>query len=254
MATGTNGLAGRVAIVTGAGAGIGRAIAAELVVRGAAVAIIDRDADAGERAATSLAEAGEAAFFEADVADAASVEAAVAGVARAYQRIDIAVNNAGILDGFLPVLDTDEQLWDRVLDVNLKGVFLVTKAALPHMIGRGGGVFVNMASAAGLVGGLGGIAYTASKHAIIGFTRQLVVDYGHQGIRANAICPGSIDTELSRTFLKDHPDVVELVNSVPAGRQGDPSEVARLAAFLAGEDSSFITGAALPIDGGWTSR
>jgi 3-oxoacyl-[acyl-carrier protein] reductase len=147
MATTSDGLDGRVAIVTGAAAGIGRAIAAELVVRGAAVAIIDRDAAAGERTAATLAEAGEAAFFEADVADAESVQAAVACAARAYERIDIAVNNAGILDGFLPVLQTDEALWDRVLDVNLKGVFLVTKAALPHMISGGGGVFVNMASA-----------------------------------------------------------------------------------------------------------
>jgi 3-oxoacyl-[acyl-carrier protein] reductase len=113
---------------------------------------------------------------------------------------------------------------------------------------------VNMASAAGTVGGLGGTAYTSSKHGVIGLTRQLAIDYGAHGIRANALCPGSIDTEMSRVFLAENPDVATLVNSVPAGRQGSPEEIARLAAFLAGDEAPFITGAVLTIDGGWTTR
>jgi 3-oxoacyl-[acyl-carrier protein] reductase len=166
----------------------------------------------------------------------------------------VVVNNAGILDDFLPVLDTSEELWDRVLSVNLKGMFLMARATLPLMIAGGAGVFVNIASGAGLVAGMGGTAYTSSKHGVIGLTKQMASDYGSAGIRANAICPGSIDTELSREFLKDNPDVEAVVTAVPSGRQGQASEIAKLAAFLASPDSAFMTGAAVPIDGGWTVR
>jgi 3-oxoacyl-[acyl-carrier protein] reductase len=253
MAAGS--LAGRTAFVTGAASGIGRAIAGAVAAQGGTVALVDIDAAAVERATDELVAGGaHAAPFVADVSDSASVQAAAAAATQTFGQVDVVFNNAGILDDFLPVLETSEELWQRVIAVNLTGMFLVAKALLPQMVERGSGVFVNTSSGAGLVGGLGGTAYTSSKHGVIGLTRQIAVDYGPSGVRAVAICPGSIDTELSRRFLVDNPAVVELVNAVPAGRQGTPEEIAALAAFLAGPDAGFITGAAFPIDGGWTTR
>lgn len=248
-------LEGRVALVTGAGAGLGRAIAAELAARGADVAVTGRSPGSiAETAEQVRAAGGSARSFTLDVASGASVEAAVGEITASLGRIDIVINNAGVLDAFLPAIDTSEALWDEILTINLKGQFLVARAVLPQMVRRRSGVFVNMASAAGTVGGMGGTAYTSSKHGVIGLTRQMAVDYGPHGVRANALCPGSIDTEMSRVFLAENPDVVTLVNSVPAGRQGSPEEIARLAAFLAGDEAPFMTGAVLTIDGGWTTR
>ncbi|MCW2767882.1 MAG: 2-hydroxypropyl-CoM dehydrogenase [Nocardioides sp.] len=241
--------------MTGAGAGIGQAIAWELAARGATVGVLDINAAAASAtAAVIVGRGGSAVGVQGDVSDAKSVEGAVAEVADAFGAIGIVINNAGILDDFLPVLDTSEELWDRVLAVNLTGMFLVARATLPAMIESGGGVFVNIASGAALVAGMGGTAYTSSKHGVIGLTKQIASDYGPMGIRANAICPGSIDTELSRLFLKDNPAVQKIVDGVPAGRQGKASEIAKLAAFLASEDSTFMTGASVAIDGGWTVR
>jgi 3-oxoacyl-[acyl-carrier protein] reductase len=248
-------MTGVTAIVTGAGAGIGQAIALELAECGAAVAILDRDVNSAAATADIIAgSGGQGLAVEADVADSASINAAVSLIKRDLGTPTVVVNNAGILDDFLPVLDTSEELWDRVLSVNLKGMFLMARATLPLMIAGGAGVFVNIASGAGLVAGMGGTAYTSSKHGVIGLTKQMASDYGSAGIRANAICPGSIDTELSREFLKDNPDVEAVVKAVPSGRQGQASEIAKLAAFLASPDSAFMTGAAVPIDGGWTVR
>jgi 3-oxoacyl-[acyl-carrier protein] reductase len=248
-------LIGKAALVTGAGAGIGRAIAIELGTRGAAVAVLDVDPIAASRtAATIEGKGGRAASVQADVSDATGVRRAAEEAAAVLGPIGVVVNNAGILDDFLPVLDTSEELWDRVLSINLKGMFLTARATLPAMIANGGGVFVNVASGAALVAGMGGTAYTASKHGVIGLTKQLAFDYGSQGVRANAICPGSIDTELSRLFLKDNPAVQKIVDAVPAGRQGKPEEIAKVAAFLVSEDSAFMTGSAVTIDGGWTVR
>ena len=150
--------------------------------------------------------------------------------------------------------ETSDALWDRVLAVNLTGPFTVSRAFIPHMLERGSGTFVNIASMAGLIAQAGGTAYTVSKHGVIGLTRQVSADYGQRGIRANAICPGSIDTEMSREFLKNAPEVQQIVDSVPAGRQGRPEEIAELATYLASDLSAFIHGAAMVIDGGWTIR
>jgi len=248
-------LNGRIAIVTGAGSGIGRAIAVELAGQGAAVAILDVNAERATETSRDVGAAGgQAMALECDVSEAGSVTAAVAAVTNSLGVPTVVANNAGILDDFLPALDTDEVLWNGVLAVNLTGMFHMTRATLPGMIQQGYGVFVNMASGAGLVAGMGGTAYTTSKHGVIGFTKQVALDYGKQGIRANAICPGSIDTELSRTFLQDNPGVQKIVDSVPAGRQGKAREIGKLASFLAGDDSAFMTGASVVIDGGWTIR
>jgi len=251
----SNDLAGKTAFVTGAGTGIGKAIAKELGARGATIGILDIDGHTADTAAAEIVgDGGAAVGGVVDVADSRSVQSAVRGIVAQIGHADIVVNNAGILDDFQPLLGTTEEVWLRVIAVNLTGIFHVTHATLPAMIEAGSGAFVNIASGAGLVAGMGGTAYTSSKHGVIGLTRQIASDYGRDGVRANAICPGSIDTELSRAFLRENPGVQKLVEAVPAGRQGQPEEIAKLAAFLAGPESDFITGAAAVIDGGWTIR
>ncbi len=245
----------KVAVVTGAGRGLGRAIAEQYGREGASVICCDLDPVAAQAAADALGVAGGSAIaIPADVADRASVAALAEQALAAFGRIDIVCTNAGILDDFMPLAETSDALWDRVLAVNLTGPFTVSRAFIPHMLERGSGTFVNIASMAGLIAQAGGTAYTVSKHGVIGLTRQVSADYGQRGIRANAICPGSIDTEMSREFLKNAPEVQQIVDSVPAGRQGRPEEIAELATYLASDLSAFIHGAAMVIDGGWTIR
>ncbi len=155
------------------------------------------------------------------------------------------------MDDYKPVLETSEELWNLVLDVNLKGAFLTSKRLIPHMLENGGGVIVNTASISGVVAGGGGAAYTASKHGVLGLTRQLAFDYGPKGIRANAICPGAVATGMTEEVFSN-PAALERVNAVPAGRYAQPEEIAKLALYLASDDSSFVHGAAFLIDGGWT--
>lgn len=248
-------LENKTALVTGAGRGLGHAIATQYAREGASVVCCDRDANTAQATADAIgAMGGSALACVVDVADRASVAAMTHHALDAFGRVDIVCNNAGILDNFLPAADTSDALWDQVLAVNLTGPFLVSRAFIPHMLERGSGTFVNIASMAGLVAQAGGTAYTVSKHGVIGLTRQISADYGQLGIRANAICPGSIDTELSREFLKNAPEVQQVVESVPAGRMGRPEEIAELATYLASDAASFIHGAAMVIDGGWTIR
>lgn len=245
----------KVAVVTGAGRGLGHAIATQYAREGASVICCDLDAAAAQATANAIgATGGSAVAFATDVADRAAVSAMASHALNAFGHVDIVCNNAGILDDFLPAADTSDALWDRVIAVNLTGPFTISRAFIPHMLERGSGTFVNIASMAGLVAQAGGTAYTVSKHGVIGLTRQIAADYGQRGIRANAICPGSIDTDLSREFLKDAPEVLQIVNSVPAGRMGRPEEIAELATYLASDSAGFIHGAAMVIDGGWTIR
>jgi 3-oxoacyl-[acyl-carrier protein] reductase len=248
-------LEGTVALVTGAGQGLGRAIAQAFGAERASVAAVDINPETARETCASVSAAGGVAIaLEADVSSRSSVAEMTATALQELGRVDVVCNNAGILDGFAPAGDVGDELWDRVIAVNLTGNFLVTRAMLPQMLERGSGTFVNIASMAGFIAGAGGAAYTASKHGVIGLTRQVSVDYGPRGVRANAICPGSMDTEMSREFLAREPAVLDIVNSVPAGRQGRPDEVAKLAVYLASEDSAFMHGAAVVIDGGWTVR
>jgi 3-oxoacyl-[acyl-carrier protein] reductase len=204
---------------------------------------------------TVEADGGTAHGVEADVSDRASVSDAAARTLALVGNVTVLMNNAGVLDDYAPILDTDEELWDRVIGINLTGVYRVTRALLPSMLEAGGGAIVNTCSIAGLVAGGGGTAYTASKHGVLGLTRQLAFDYGQQGVRVNCICPGAVETGMTRElFAAGDAAVMESVNSVPAGRYAQPEELANLALFLASEDSSFSHGAHFVADGGWTIR
>lgn len=242
----------KIALVTGAGSGIGRAIAQEFSEAGARVICLDVNREAAHTTAKALVGATGVAC---DIANASEV-AEVSKTAEAEMgRIDILVNCAGILDGYAPVTETSEALWDKILGVNLKGMFLASRAVLPGMVARRYGVIINISSIAGLVAGGGGAAYTASKHGVIGLTRQMSYDYGKQGIRTNAICPGAVETAMTKEILTSGDmAVMELVRSVPAGRHGQPEEIAKMALYLASDDASFVHGAVMTIDGGWTVK
>jgi 3-oxoacyl-[acyl-carrier protein] reductase len=244
-------LQNKIAFVTGAGSGIGLAIAQELAARGAKVLCVDISAE--KAAATAQALPG-AVCIPCDVADIASVEAAVAA-AQAEGVLDILVNCAGILDGLTPVLETSDALRDKVLGINLKGMFQLTRAFLPGMVEKRDGAIVNIASIAGMVAGAGGAAYTTSKHAVIGLTRQTSLDYSPFNVRVNAVCPGAINTTRTTNVLAgSESDVIAAINAVPAKRLGEPGEIAKMVAFLASEDTLYIHGSVFPVDGGWTAR
>ena len=251
----SNELNQKIAVVTGSGKGIGRAIAERFAKAGASLVCCDIDEASARVAAEHIVSNGGTAIgLRTDVSDKASVKALVESTLEKFGRVDIVCNNAGILDNYAPLGDVTDELWQRIIGINLTGAFLVSRAFLPGMLEQGSGTFVNMASIAGLVAQAGGLAYTVSKHGVIGLTRQISADYGKRGIRANAICPGAIETDLAREFLNDAPEVRAIVESVPAGRLGRPEEIADFAAYLASDASSFVHGAALVIDGGWTIR
>jgi NAD(P)-dependent dehydrogenase (short-subunit alcohol dehydrogenase family) len=252
----TDRLAGKVALITGAGSGMGRA-AAELFAReGARVVVCDLADEPGKATVDAVrAVGGEATFVRADVSQWNDCVAMVRTAVDAYGGLHVVYNNAGIFpadDG--GVLDTPEPTWDRVMNVNLKGVWLGCKAAIPALRASGGGSIVNVASFVALVGAATAqIAYTASKGGVLAMTRELAVEYARQGIRANALCPGPIETPLLQELLAD-PDLrARRMVHIPMGRLGRAEELAKAALFLASDDSSFMTGAALVVDGGITA-
>lgn len=240
------------AVVTGAASGIGEAIAHELASHGASVVVADVAEDV-HAVADDVSEAGGEAIAQVtDISDPEEIDALVDTAVAEFGTIDVLCNNAGVFDESRSVGDTSETQWDHVLDVNLKGVFLLTKAALPHLQeGDGEGVVVNTASIAGKVAGGGGTAYTSSKHGLIGFTKQFANDYGPD-VRANAVCPGFIDTGMTDDMIAETPDEVHaIVDGTPAKRYAEPEEVARVVRFLASDDASFMYGTAVDVDGGW---
>lgn len=240
--------AGQRVFITGAASGIGRAQAVEFLEGGAFVFGFDLDRE-GLDSLASLYEG-----FRFSVGSVSDGSAIVEAVAQAGA-IDILCNTAGVLDGFAKTLETDEALWDHILETNVKGMFLVTNAVLPQMLERKAGVVVNMASIAGLVAGGGGAAYTASKHAVIGYTKQLSMDYCREGIRANAIAPGAIQTPMNAAdFAGDGAMAKWVADETPAGRWAQPDEVAKLTLYLASNAASYIHGTVIPIDGGWTAK
>jgi NAD(P)-dependent dehydrogenase (short-subunit alcohol dehydrogenase family) len=251
-------LAGKVALVTGAGSGIGQAIALLFAAEGAKVGVADFSEAGGNATVSQIrAAGGEAEFFRVDVSRSAEVKAAVDGALRRWGQLDILCNNAGI-GVAATVVETAEEDWDRTLAVDLKGVFLGCKYAIPPMIARGGGVIVNTASVAGQVGVLNRAAYCAAKAGVVGLTKSVAVDYIGQNIRINAICPGTVDSPWIQKILSAQPDPVaerqRMVERQPMGRMGEPAEIAKAALYLACDDSAFVTGTALIIDGGLMAR
>ncbi|HET7795524.1 MAG TPA: glucose 1-dehydrogenase [Rhizobacter sp.] len=245
----------KVILVTGGSSGIGRATAEVLAREGARVVIGDVDEAGGTAVAQRIRQAGGEARFETmDVCNAVQVAATLQQVIARHGRIDGAFNNAGVLDGtFLASADQPEPLWDRVIDVNLKGTWLCMKHEIPLMLARGGGVIVNHASVAGLFANrIVGAAYIASKHGVVGLTRAAALEYASQGLRINAVCPGIIDeTTMSEViFGNDQEREAQIKALYPVGRVGELAEVAEAVAWLFSDASSFITGHALPIDGG----
>jgi len=258
----------RMAVVTGAGSGIGRAVALALARGGAPVAAVDLDGASAEETVALIAKAGgRAKAFQGDTSQAADVNRAVDGAVAALGPLQIMVNNAGILDGYFNVDDMDEALWRRVIDIDLTGVFLGCKRALKDMLPRGLGRIVNMASVAGLNGTGGGAAYIAAQHGVVGLTRQMAVVYSARGITINAVCPGPILTNLrqhSQEILgPGAPDMTgrgiavndEQVRAVvPAGRRGTVEDIASAVCYLASDEAGYITGHSMVVDGGWRAK
>ena len=246
----------RTAVVTGGGHGIGRACADRLAAEGATVVILDRDGDAAARAADGIADrSGRALGLQVDVAVDAEVEAAVAQLHERYGHVDVLVNNAGYLRPGTALTQTIED-WDRTFGVNVRAMFLLSRAILPGMVERGAGSIVNIASTAGLVGEADNIAYATSKGAVVNLTRQLAADFSSAGVRVNCVCPGWVPTGFNDPFLRDmsEDEVQAMVEGqVPLGRQGTPEEIAAAVAFLASDEASFIVGQALGVDGGVTA-
>ena len=247
-------LDGRIAVVTGAGSGMGRAMVREFHEQGANVVAVDLSGPAAEETIALLKDPDRSMALTADVSRLADVEATVAAVIDRFARIDLLCNNAGVLDDYTPADQTSDELWQRVLGVNLTGAFYFARAVVPAMIAQGKGTIINTASISSFVAGGGGAAYTAAKHGLLGLTRQLAFDYGKHGVRVNAICPGAIHTGMTNHLLTPegrNPHVDAAVAGTPAGRWGTPEEIARLALYLASDDADFIHGAAFTIDGGW---
>ncbi|MFZ9681895.1 MAG: SDR family NAD(P)-dependent oxidoreductase [Cephaloticoccus sp.] len=245
-------LSGKVALVTGAGSGIGRAIAERFAKAGAKVHVGDLNESAGRETVSLITAAGGAAEFQSlDVGD----ESAVARVAAATGPLDILVNNAGI--GHVgTILQTNADDMDRLYRVNVRGVFSVTKAYIGDMIARRSGSIINLASIGGIIGVRDRFAYVTTKFAVVGITKQLALDHSADGVRCNCICPGRIETPFVQARLKEYPDPEQAYRDMSAtqliGRMGRPEEIAAAAHYLASDEASLVTGASLLADGGWS--
>ena len=251
-------LEGRISLVTGAGSGIGRATSLVMAREGATVVVSDNNADGGEETLSAVKEAGgEGMFVHADVSRPDDVAALVGQVVAAYGRLDCAYNNAGI-EGFMAgrLHEYPEDVWDRLIDINLKGVWLCLKHEIPQMMQQGGGAIVNTASGAGLVGSRQMSAYVASKHAVVGLTKAAALEYARDGIRVNAVCPGIIDTPMVRRLIEGRDPGYEASIPIrqPIGRLGTPEEIAESVTWLCSDAASLVTGVAMAVDGGFTAQ
>jgi NAD(P)-dependent dehydrogenase (short-subunit alcohol dehydrogenase family) len=248
----------KVALVTGGGSGIGRATALAFAGEGAKVVVADVSVEGGEGTVRLIGEAGgEALFVQCDVSKSMEVEAMIQRTNKAYGGLDCAFNNAGIGGDITSLPNYEEAIWDRVLRINLKGVWLCMKYEIPEMLKRGGGAIVSTSSVAGLVGHPDP-AYSASKHGVVGLTKTVALEYAKAGIRVNAICPGGVDTPLLNTLFELMPAGADarkaLLDMHPVGRFASPQEIAATVLFLCSDAASFMTGSILSVDGGWTAQ
>ncbi|MBP3039970.1 glucose 1-dehydrogenase [Bacillaceae bacterium Marseille-Q3522] len=238
----------KVTIVTGAASGMGKTEAITFAKEGAKVVVADLNLQGSLQVANEIKKKnGQAIAINVNVTNNEDLKKLVDTTIDSFGRIDVLINNAGIFDKYTNSLDTTEEQWDQIFSINLKAVFKLCNLVLPGMIERGNGTIVNIASIAGLVAQMGGAAYTASKHGVIGYTKHLAAVYSHKGIKINAICPGTIRTPMTAEMLKTRP-----TDKIPLDRFGEAKEVAELAVFLASDEAKFMSGAAIPIDGGYT--
>jgi NAD(P)-dependent dehydrogenase (short-subunit alcohol dehydrogenase family) len=246
--------AGKVAFITGAGSGIGRATAIAFAAEGANVALADIDAAGNEETARLVREyGGQVLTAKCDVTSSSDIQAVIGQTVKEFGRLDVAFNNAGIEQPPAPLVDITEDEWSRLLDVNLRSAFLCMKYEIPAMLKSGGGSIVNTSSGAGVVGIREQAAYVASKHGIIGLTKSVALEYAAQGIRVNAICPGIIETPMMDRFSGGTPEGRErVIGQEPVGRMGRPEEIASAVLWLSSDLGSFATGHAMVIDGGQT--
>ncbi len=260
-------LKGRVIVITGGETGIGRSTVELLAARGAHIVIGGVLDDEGAATVEAVKrQGGSAEYIRTDVRFLDQVDNLVEGAVSRHSKIDALINNAAVFDGFVNVLETTDGLWEQIMNVNLRGPFWTCRAVIPHMLKAGSGKIVNISSIGGIAGYADGPAYTASKHGLIGFTKQIACEYASQGIAINAVCPGAIETNVrgnSAKLLGDHApakmggagsDNSWLARVVPANRKGKPEEIAELIAFLVSDKASYINGQSFVIDGGWTAK
>jgi NAD(P)-dependent dehydrogenase (short-subunit alcohol dehydrogenase family) len=250
-------LKGKVSIITGAGSGLGKEIASLFAREGSAVVVAELQEASGQKVARQIvAEGGSSRFIRTDITAALDTERMAAEALQAFGRIDVLVNNAGINPSRTPVHETSEASWDRTLAVNLKGAFLCSKAVLPAMMRQQGGTIINIASIVGAMGVSDRAAYAASKNGLIGLGRSMAVDYAAHGIRVNTLNPGFIETDLTRIYFdklreQDPKKMDRLIEHHPLGRLGRPEDVAHAALFLASDESAWMTGLDIGVDGGF---
>lgn len=249
-------LDGKVAVITGAASGMGRATARRFAAEGAALVLADVDAAGGETVRDEIRGQGfKGLFIRTDVSRRDDVAAMIGAALREFGSIDVLFNNAGIEGESGRLAESSDENWDRVLAVNLKSVFLGMREAIPHMVERGGGSIINTASVAGLVGWFGAAAYSAAKGGVVQLTRTAALEYARANVRVNAICPGVIHTGMVDRITGGAPEAIErLKSSQPLPRVGQPEDIANMALYLASDESSFVTGAAFPVDGAYTAR
>lgn len=249
------GIQDRVAIVTGAGSGIGKATAKRFAEEGAAVVVADVNGERGQTTADEIeAEGGEATFVRADVSEESDVSELVEATVDTYGTLDFAHNNAGIGAEMKPLTEQTEETWDALYGINLKSVWLCLKEQIPVMLETGGGAIVNTSSVSGIGGDRNMTPYNATKHGIVGLTRSAALEFSADGIRINAVCPGVIETPGVKQLREDAPDEIERMTlGRPMDRLGQPSEVAGAVLWLCSDDASFVTGHPLPVDGGITA-
>jgi NAD(P)-dependent dehydrogenase (short-subunit alcohol dehydrogenase family) len=246
---------GKVVLITGAASGIGRAIALAFGRAGACVVVADTSIEGGHATAAMIVESGgKALFVQSNVTRAAEVEALVEKTVNYYGRLDYAVNNAAVEEEDQPLAEADDEQFDRIMSVNVKGVWLCMKYQLRQMLKQGGGAIVNMASVSGLVGSPNRAIYGASKHAVLGLSKSAAAEYARQGIRVNALCPAAVRTPmLARMVERDPASEKKLKSAQPMGRFAEPAEIANAALWLCSDQASYVNGHELVIDGGFTA-